>query len=291
MTQTPITHVALVRAEGGASTEALVAELSELLAARRIRTSHVRNLAELQFAVDAAEPSMKDAHDISSLAIVIGNDRSVLRFARHLAQRGIPLLGVHQDRLGFLGALPPGEARASLHSILDGGLRVEFRAMLEARVRRSGSGAVSELALNDIVVAHSARSRLIDLRAEVDGERAFDLRADGVVISTPTGSTGYSLSAGGPVVHPGVPAWSLTPIAAHTLTNRPLVVPLGSTIRVTVMSAAGATVLADGLAAFDMGEGDFVELRLANVAARFIHPRDWSYFATLRQKLGWSLAP
>jgi NAD+ kinase len=287
MTLEPVRHVALRWSDAGERAESLVGELSDLLHRRGIRVSHGAAVGALAEGPQLRAPDA--AADLPDLAIVIGNDRAVLAYARQIARQGIALLGISHDRLGFLGALSPSDALTSVQAILEGELQVESRTMLDATIRRSGAQAFSELALNDIVVTHSAGSRLIDLQVEIDGERAFDLRADGVVIATPTGSTAYCLSAGGPVVHPGVPAWTLSPVAAHTLTNRPLVLPLASIIRITVSGGQRATVNADGLAAFQMGAGESLELRQAEVSARFVHPRNWSYFGTLRQKLGWSL--
>lgn len=287
MTMAP-SHVALLWGNPDVQSLALVKEIHALLARRGVRASFEAAAAA------AAGLAGNDAHPLEAIceqadfAIVIGNDRAVLRYARQIACHGIPLVGINQDRLGFLGALAPGDAVASIARMLDGDHEVEARAMLAARVERDGVQIFLEHALNDIVVNHAGQSRLMDLRVHVDGEHAFDLRADGVVIATPTGSTAYCMSTGGPVLHREVKAWSLSPVAPHTLSVRPFVLPLGSSISIRALGGRAAAVNADGIAAIEMHPGDVLQLALSPISARFAHPRGWSYFDTLRRKLGWS---
>jgi NAD+ kinase len=279
-------HAALVWAGDSPATIELVKELAGFLAAAGVDVS-VEGEAARRCGFDVGNAlSVEEICSQADFAIVVGNDRTVLRFARRVVRSDIPLVGINHDRLGFLAAVPPGEALHALRSIISGQYSIQPRAMLSAAIWRDGACIFDDCALNDVVVGHALSSRLIDLRVEVDGEHLTTVRADGLLVATPTGSSAYCLSAGGPIVHPMVDGWVLLPVAAHSLSHRPIVLPAASHVSVTVLGDRAATVTYDGQAGADLHTGDSVSLSLSETPAKFLQADGWSYLGTLRQKLG-----
>ncbi len=227
----------------------------------------------------------------ADLAIVLGGDGTMLSFARQLAPHDVPLIGVNQGRLGFLTDIPLARMESALGTMLDGRYVEERRTLIAAAVERSDGTREQALALNDVVVNRGALGTMIDLAVEIDGRFVYSMRADGVIVTTPTGSTAYALSAGGPIVAPQVPAFSLVPVAPHALTHRPIAIPDSSLIAIAISHGRDASVHCDGQAHFGLTEGDRVTLRRAEHRARFLHPHDHDYFAMLREKLHWSETP
>lgn len=224
----------------------------------------------------------------ANLAIVLGGDGSMLSAARALAPRGIPLVGINQGRLGFTTDIALSNMRRSMRAILAGDFRDERRTMLEARVIRRGKTILTALALNDIVVSKGGTGRLIEMLVHIDDKFVYDLRADGLIAATPTGSTAYSLSSNGPILHPAVGGVALVPICPHTLSNRPIAISDRAAIAIMLKRAADAKLHIDGQPKADLREGDRVTIRRSRHAARFIHPPGYDYFAMLREKLHWS---
>ena len=167
--------------------------------------------------------NMEEIGASCDLAIVLGGDGTMLGYARQLAPHDIPLIGINQGRLGFITDIPLSEVKASLTAMLGGAYEEDRRALMRAKVWRDGPCVFNALALNDVVVNRGATSGMLEVRVAVDGRFVANQRADGLIIATPTGSTAYSLSAGGPLLHPSLPAWVMAPIAPHTLSNRPIV--------------------------------------------------------------------
>ena len=225
------------------------------------------------------------------LVIVLGGDGTMLSVARRLAPAEVPLIGINLGRLGFLTDIPLARMEPVVASMLDGRYVEEQRTLIAARVERLAGGHETALGLNDVVVNRGALGSLIEYAIEIDGRFVFTMRADGVIVATPTGSTAYALSAGGPIVAPEVPAFALVPVAPHALTHRPIAVPDHATIAITVQHGRDASVHCDGQAHFELGEGDRVVLTRAPYRARFLHPEDHDYFAMLREKLHWSETP
>lgn len=222
------------------------------------------------------------------LAVAIGGDGTFISFARNLASFDVPLVGVNQGRLGFLTDLSLDRVERTLPPILAGAHREERRALLLAR--REGD-ADAHLAFNDVVVHRGATTTLVDLQVTLDDRFAYGLRADGLIAATPTGSTAYSLSAGGAIIAPGVNAIALVPIAPHALTNRPIVVPDGTAIRIRVARAREAVASIDGHLHLPLEEGGSIVLSRASATVRIWHPLDYDYFQTLREKLAWTETP
>jgi len=227
----------------------------------------------------------------ADLAIVLGGDGTMLSVARRLAPHGVPLIGVNLGRLGFLTDIPLARLTQTLGTMLDGRYAEERRTLLAVTVERADGSAAHAPALNEVVVNRGGLGSMIECAVEIDGRFVYAMRADGVIVATPTGSTAYSLSTGGPIIAPEVPAFALVPIAPHALTHRPIAVPDTSTIAITVSRGRDAAVHCDGQAHFELAEGDRVIARRAPHAARFLHPESHDYFAMLREKLHWSETP
>ena len=243
----------------------------------------------MQPALPAIDASL--AGGAADLAIVVGGDGTMLSFARQLAPFDVPLIGVNQGRLGFLTDIPLARMETTLGAMLDGHYVEERRTLIDASVEHADGSREHALALNDVVVNRGALGTMIDLAVEIDGRFVYSMRADGVIVTTPTGSTAYALSAGGPIVAPEVPAFALVPVAPHALTHRPVAIPDSARVAVAVSHGRDASVHCDGQAHFALSEGDRVVLRRAKHRARFLHPEGHDYFAMLREKLHWSETP
>ena len=222
------------------------------------------------------------------LALVVGGDGTMLGIGRLLAKFGVPLIGINQGRLGFITDIAFEDYQAVLGPMLRGDFEEDRRWMMQAQVVRDGRCVFNATAMNDVVVNRGATSGMVELRVEVDGRFLANQRADGLIIASPTGSTAYALSAGGPLLHPSIAGWVLVPIAPHTLSNRPIV--LSDTGEITVEIVAGR----DASANFDMQSlaslmhGDRITVKRSEYQMRFLHPKGWSYFDTLRKKLHWN---
>jgi NAD+ kinase len=223
----------------------------------------------------------------TDLLLVFGGDGTMLRAARDIAGSHTPLLGINIGGLGFLTAVPSGELPRALNHVWKGEFKYEPRALIEVTGRCNGR-EIHEMALNDIVVGRGAISRLIGLDVSVDGELVTHYRCDGLIISSPTGSTAYSLSAGGAVVFPTADVFALTPICPHALSSRSIIFPLSSIVRVTASTPPPATILSvDGQVVAELDAGDTVTIRRSRHTFRLMHLADSSFLQTLRRKLQW----
>jgi NAD+ kinase len=225
------------------------------------------------------------------LAIVLGGDGTMLSIARQLAPFGVPLIGINQGRLGFLTDIPLKEMESTLDAMLAGRYLEEWRTLLAAVVVRSDGGRDEAFALNEAVVNRGSLGSMIDCAVEIDGRFVYSMRADGIIVATPTGSTAYALSAGGPILDPQLASFLLVPVAPHALTHRPIAISDAAHISITVVSARDAGFHCDGQGHYTLAEGDRVDLCRAPHAARFLHPEGHDYFAMLREKLHWSETP
>ena len=220
------------------------------------------------------------------VAIVVGGDGTMLGFARQMARYGMPLIGINQGRLGFITDISLEAFREALAPMLAGDYESEQRAMLEGAVWRDGESIFNGVALNDVVVSRGATAGMVELRVAAGGQFVANLRADGVIVSSPTGSTAYSLSAGGPILHPGVAGWVLVPIASHALSNRPIVLP-DVEVSLEIVAGRDASVNFDMQSLASLLHGDRITVRRSAHQVCFLHPKGWSYYATLRRKLRW----
>ncbi|AWB34168.1 NAD kinase [Orrella marina] len=231
----------------------------------------------------------------AQLAIVMGGDGTMLGAARSLAPAGVPVAGINHGRLGFITDIPLQDTHSALEDLLQGNFEIESRILLEGEVMRDGKCLYSATALNDVVLNRAGRGGMIEVRADINGQFMFTVRADGLIAATPTGSTAYALSALGPILHPTIRAILLVPVAPQTLSNRPIVLPDSSQLNLTVLSMsrieAGASVHFDMQTWSDVQPGDQVNVRRAQNTVNFLHPRGYSFFSTLRKKLDWNRLP
>ena len=222
------------------------------------------------------------------LGLVVGGDGTMLGIGRQLAHFGVPLIGINQGRLGFITDIPFDSFTSTLAPMLRGDYEEDHRSLMHARVMRDGHCVFDALAMNDVVVNRGATSGMVELRVEVDGHFVANQRADGLIIATPTGSTAYALSAGGPLLHPSIPGWVLVPIAPHTLSNRPIVLSNAAEIAIEIVAGRDASANFDMQSLASLLHGDRIVVTRSKHHVRFLHPKGWSYFDTLRQKLHWN---
>jgi NAD+ kinase len=222
------------------------------------------------------------------LGLVVGGDGTMLSIGRQLARHGTPLIGINQGRLGFVTDIPLENYQTTLTPMLHGEYEEDHRPLMHARVEREGRVVFDAFAMNDVVVNRGATSGMVELRVEVDGHFVANQRADGLIIASPTGSTAYALSAGGPMLHPSIPGWVLVPIAPHTLSNRPIVLADITEIAIELVNGRDASANFDMQSLASLLHGDRILVRRSEYSVRFLHPRGWNYFDTLRKKLLWN---
>jgi NAD+ kinase len=224
-------------------------------------------------------------------AIVVGGDGTMLGIARQLAEYDVPLIGINQGRLGFMTDIPIERMVPALGEILKGKATSEKRTLLEGRVMRAGQQIYCGVAVNDVVVSRGAGAGMAELKVTVDGQFMYNQRSDGLIIATPTGSTAYALSAGGPLLHPSLAGIVLVPIAPHALSNRPIAVPDSSEIVVEIVSGRDISVNFDMQTFASLQHGDEIVISRSPHKITFLHPEGWSYYNTLRDKLHWNEYP
>ena len=290
---TGVTRVGIVAKTRLAEAAPVVREVAAWLERRRLRPVVERRTAELAGLTAVAAADAADLPDASDLILVLGGDGTLLGTARCIAAAAAdpPILAVNFGGLGFLTEITLPELFDALASVVEGAARTDERRMLRSRIVRGGETAAEGVALNDVVITKSALSGMIDLSVSVGDQFVAQLRADGLIVASPTGSTAYNLSTGGPIVHPLVNAVILTPIAPHMLANRPLVLPESAAIRIRPDLAkrhAEAYATFDGQTGFDLRHGDTVIVEAAPRPLRMIRAAARPYYAVLREKLGWA---
>ncbi len=226
--------------------------------------------------------------DAADLVIALGGDGTLLGIARLVADKKVPLIGINLGTLGFLTDIPAEFMEPMMAAILSGGFTEESRLLLDADVTRNGKSIFATVALNDVVVSRGAMGTMIEFAVEVNGEFVYSLRADGLIVTTPTGSTAYALSSGGPILHPSLPAIGLVPISPHTLSNRPVAIPSHSEVRIRLIRAHNSRVNFDVQSFFDPETDDVVIVRGYENPLRLLHPIGHSYYSMLRTKLHWT---
>jgi len=226
------------------------------------------------------------------MAIVIGGDGTLLHVARQMAESSVPTIGINLGRLGFLTDIALPDMLSEIDSILNGDYRIEERMMLDVNVLRDSQLIYTNTALNDVVIGKHALEKLISWHAHVDQQFVTAARSDGVILSTPTGSTAYALSAGGAIMHPALDVISMVPVSPHTLTNRPIGLPAGAVIELTIHNRTEncAHVSADGLIGCSLLGDEVVQITRSKHSVKLIHTNNYNYFAMLRAKLGWGSA-
>lgn len=230
---------------------------------------------------------LSDLATHTNAVVVLGGDGTMLSIARALASHGVPLIGINQGHLGFLTDITVDAMLDAVAEILSGQYVAEERILLNAQVRRNGASVFESSAFNDVVVGKGGTGRLIELEISINSEFVYSQRADGLVVATPTGTTAYALSAGGPIIHPKLEAIALVPVCPHTLSARPIVVSSHSRIEICLTYANDARVYFDGQHFFELITGDEVWITRATRPVTLLHPHSYSYYDTLRQKLHW----
>jgi NAD+ kinase len=238
-------------------------------------------------------PAAQIFNNVQAL-IAMGGDGTLISIARRAAEHDLPIIGINQGRLGFLTDIAAKEIETALPAVLSGQCNEERRALLDVSLTRDGQKTLARdlrehaVAVNDVVLSRGSAGSMIEMLVSIDGKAAYRLRADGLILSTPTGSTAYALSANGPIVHPAVSALLMVPVAPHALTYRPVVCPDTSEIHVEVIRGRDAGLHCDGQSHYMLGEGDAITVRKSTLSARLLHPLGYDYYAMLRQKLAWS---
>ncbi|MBZ0069859.1 MAG: NAD kinase [Thiobacillus sp.] len=261
--------------------------LGEFLRTRGHTVLLARKAAEHLGITDFPTRTLHDLAVESDVVVVLGGDGTMLSMARELAPHGVPLIGINQGRLGFLTDITVEGMYAAVAEMLSGQYVAEERILLNGMVRRKGEKVFEATAFNDVVVGKGGSGRLIDLEVAINSEFVYSQRADGLVVTTPTGTTAYALSSGGPIVHPTLEAVALVPICPHTLSARPIVVSSHSRIEINLTHADDARVHFDGQHYFDLNAGDHVWITRMSRSVTLLHPHSYSYYDTLRQKLHW----
>jgi NAD+ kinase len=263
-------------------------ELLALLRESKVDVLLEKEAAELAVTPGAAH-TIKNIGKAADLIIVLGGDGTILRVARELEGSAAPILGVNLGNLGFLTSIRSDRLKSSIREVLRGEYHVSERQALQATLLRAGKRKEAHRALNDVVVSRGAFSRIVRLRLAVDGELLTEYVCDGMIFATATGSTAYSLSAGGPIMVPTARALIITPICPHALSNRSVIAGENSVVRCQVMSAASELQLTvDGQVQLQMEVGDEVEVRQSSHTVQLVTPKNHSYFEVLREKLKWS---
>ncbi len=263
-------------------------DLGRFLESRKIRvlvdTLTASQVKQSKYPVLALEEIGREA----DLAIVIGGDGTMLNIARTLAPHDVALVGVNQGRLGFLTDISVDTMIATIGSILDGKFVTEERMMLEGQVYSGGKQTFEALALNDVVVSKGLKGSMLELEVRIDGQFIYNQRADGLIVATPTGSTAYALSSGGPIVHPSLSVMALVPVSPHTLSNRPIVVSSSCTVEIVVRDNPEPRAHFDSHSRYELREGDTIKVRRSPSTISLLHPEGHSYYDMLREKLNWN---
>jgi len=283
----PFRHAAVVGKFQARGIRPVLEEIAHFLVAQGLEVSFERDTAQATGVTDFDALSAAEMGQRCDLAVVVGGDGTMLGIARELARYNMPLVGINQGRLGFITDVPMEKYKEALAPMIAGDFEEEHRSMIEGGVWRDDEKIFDGLSMNDVVVSRGATASMVELRIDIGDDFVANMRADGLIVASPTGSTAYALSAGGPLLHPGIAGWVIVPIASHTLSNRPIVVPDHGEIRITVVAGKEASANFDMQSLASLLHGDQVRVRRSAFKVRFLHPRGWSYYATLRRKLRW----
>lgn len=276
----------IAKPKSGPAVQKVLQELIPWLLQRKKEVLLDRDIASGSGAVSSFEKT--EISKQADLIIVLGGDGTLLAVGRLVEGRDLPILGVNLGGLGFLTEVTTEELFPALERIFRGDFVVDQRLMLKTRVIRKGGTASESLALNDVVISKGSMARMVHLEILIDRRFVTALRGDGVIVATPTGSTAYSLSTGGPIIHPTVEAMVITPISPHTLTNRPIVIPNTVEVEVAVRTLGeGAQATFDGQVGFSLEHEDVVAIGTARSKIKLIRSPDRNYFEVLRKKLKW----
>ena len=286
-------HAALVGKYQARGIRPILEDVAHLLARAGLDVSLESETALNTGMTEYPALTIKEIGQQCDVAVVLGGDGTMLAIARELAPFDIPLIGINQGRLGFITDIPLKDVGTTLPLMLRGEYEEESRAMLAGAVLRPIRGDGFEtiyegFAINEVLVSRGATASMVELRAEIDGQFVANYRADGLLVSSPTGSTAYAMSAGGPIMHPSVGGWVIVPIASHTLSNRPIVLSDATEVAIEVAGGRDISANFDMQSLASLQQGDRILVRRSAHRVCFLHPRGWSYFSTLRKKLRWN---
>jgi len=287
---TEFTRIGLLGRREHPGVAEIVADLLKLLDARGIEVTMEDRLATLAHFEKRSMKSRDAIGAMVDLAIVIGGDGSLLSAALTLVRHATPVIGINRGRLGFLTDVSPDELITQVNSVLDGDYTRDSRFLLDVEVRRGTEIIGQAEALNDVVVNSGASAQMVEFELTIDGEFVYRLNADGLILSSPTGSTAYSMSGGGPIMNPALDAIAIVPMFPHSLTSRPIVVHGDSEIRIDVVSRnqIHPPVTCDGQVSLTALPGDAVIVRKKKERLTLLHPPGYSFYASCRDKLRWS---
>ena len=263
-------------------------ELARFLESRQVKVLVDKLTASQVKQVKYPVLALEEIGQQADLAVVIGGDGTMLNIARTLAPHDVALVGVNQGRLGFLTDISVENMIATIGAILDGKFVAEERMLLEGQVYSGAKKTFESLAFNDVVVSKGAKGNMLGLEVRIDGQFIYNQRADGLIVATPTGSTAYALSSGGPIVHPSLSVIALVPVSPHTLSNRPIVVSSGCTVEIIVRDNPEPRAHFDSHSRCDLREGDRIVVRRYSSTISLLHPEGHSYYGMLREKLNWN---
>jgi len=263
-------------------------ELARFLERRKVKVLIDELTASQVKGANCAVLGLDELGKQADLAIVIGGDGTMLNIARALAPHNVALVGVNQGRLGFLTDISVDTMIATIGAILDGRFVAEERMLLEGEVHRGANKVFEALAFNDAVVSKGGKGSMLELEVRIDGQFIYSQRADGLIVATPTGSTAYALSSGGPIVHPSLSVIALVPVSPHTLSNRPIVISSGCTVEIVVRDNPEPRVHFDSHSRYDLREGDRILVRRYPRPLSLLHPEGHGYYSMLREKLNWN---
>ncbi len=281
-------HAALVGKYQAHGIRPVLEEIAHFLVRQGLEVSLEQQTAQSTGIADFGAFTADELGRQCDLAVVVGGDGTMLGVARELARHGTPLVGINQGRLGFITDVPIGEYARALAPMIGGDYEEERRTMLTGVVWRDDERIFEGFAVNDVVVSRGATSSMVELKVEIGSEFVANFRADGLILAAPTGSTAYALSAGGPILHPGIGGFVMVPIAPHDLSNRPIVLPDTAEVVIEIVAGRDTSVSFDMHALASLLHGDRIAVRRSRDQVRFLHPRGWSYYATLRRKLHWN---
>jgi len=291
----PFTSVALVGRYQDTGLEAPLRALADVLVSYGCEVIVEAETAANTGLDEYATASFAEIGERATVAVVVGGDGTMLGAARHLAPYDVALVGINHGRLGFITDISLDKAREALGQILEGRYSCESRMLLEGSVWRGEQEMFRASALNDVVLNRAGRGGMIEVRVELDGVFMYELRADGLIIATPTGSSAYALSASGPLLYPSLEAMVLVPVAPQALSNRPIVIPDSGELDLTLTAMGrvevGASVHFDMQTWSDLLPGDRIRVKRAPHRIRLLHPEGYSFFSTLRRKLNWQSMP